>query len=127
MNNTTTNNTVIPVCNNTSVLEKCEAQYYAYNNKTATLSAGFYSNCIQKDACTTELEPGFNEVCPDAIKLYDCYGAEIDCLYSNNLDELNRFKSGCNYTTNSTNTTVNLPNEGFTFMMPWSLLLVFFV
>jgi hypothetical protein len=145
-NNTVTpNNTAIPGCkaNSTTIYENCKIENFsymqkkrsmlAYANETAPQLPNFFEACVEKEDCTIpQLKDLFNNLCPEALKLYNCFGEDLKCLNGSNdtiVQHLNRFKSDCNTvtTTNNTNTTDNDKNQGFTFTMPWSLLLVFLV
>jgi len=115
-----------------SIYEACYQQQFDFTEQTGLLPSGFYKNCLEgegeNEECTQRQKVrGFKTVCPEFKILLECYKPALDCIldpaYGNEktIKELKHFQKACSEIPDSE------LSQGFTFMMPWSLLLVFFV
>jgi hypothetical protein len=120
--------------------KNCGAELTDYTAKTSQLPKDFLNDCFENDKCSPEKkEEGFKSVCPEFKKIKECYKSAWDCTFDpahqdkKTIQELHRFESACDHLASSEGSdseysdTDSVISQGFTFMMPWSLLLVFFV
>jgi hypothetical protein len=131
-------NTTTPECRDKiiSVYEKCQVQFTAYNNtvvNTANQDA-LFKECVLGKSCTPTQKEDLERICPHAKNYLECTGPAMDCLLGGNstlIQYIDELKKVCDNSTSdadsNNNGTVNIPGEGFSITMPWSLLLVFLV